>query len=56
MATAMRVGLWPNLAAKAEISEDFISRLIGPTWETPEVRATGAVPDPLPSTWIFTLG
>ena len=56
MATGMRVGLWPNLAAKAAISVDFISRLIGPTWATPEARATGAVPEPLPSTWIFTFG
>ena len=56
MATATLVGLWPNLPAKAAISLDFISRLIGPSWAAPEVIAGGAVPEPLPSTCTLTLG
>src|SRR5678816_4146508 len=33
-----------------------MARDMGPNWAVPAMRAGGAVPEPFPSTWIFTLG
>ena len=52
----MAVGLYPNCFSKASISASFIGRLIGPNCAVPAVSAGGAVPEPLPSISILTLG
>jgi hypothetical protein len=33
-----------------------MARYMGPNWAEPAMRAGGAVDEPFPSTWIFTLG
>src|SRR6185295_4305519 len=56
MATGNAVGLYLYFLSKASTSVFFIVRDIGPSCAVPSIKAGGAVLDPLPSIWIFTLG
>ena len=50
------MGLYPYFFSNWSISVPFISRDMGPSWAVPEIRAGGAVDEPLPSIWILAFG